>query len=77
MGEKTFQENVMICAYNRYTIGICWSQPKICLHPFHQSAGKGKKGSVTRTAPEETWKVTCSQHPDFFFHLVVFYAISI
>ena len=60
---KTFQEN-MTCAYHRYTLGICWSQPKICLHPLHQL---GKKGSVTHTAPEETWKVICSQHSDSYF----------
>ena len=73
---KTFQEND-ICAYHRYTLGICWSQPKICSHPLHQLVGKGKKGSVTHTVPEETWKVICSQHPVHIFHLIVVYAISI
>ena len=55
---KTFQENDL-CAYLRYTLGICWSQPKICSHPLHELVSKVKKGSVTGTAPEETWKVIC------------------
>ena len=42
----------MIWAYHRYTLGKCWSQPKIYLHPLHQLVGKGKKGSVTWTASE-------------------------
>ena len=37
------------------------------MHPLHQLVGKGKKGSVTHTDPEEAWKVMCSQHPDSYF----------
>ena len=57
----------MICAYHRYTLEIWWSQPKVCSYPLHQLVGKGKKGSDTRAAPEETWNVICSQHPDLYF----------
>ena len=64
---KPIQENDKICAYHRYTLVIYWIQSKICLHPLHQLVGKGKKGSVTHTAPEETWKVICSQHPGLYF----------
>ena len=50
---KTLQEND-ICAYHRCTSRTCWSQPKIYSPPLHQLVGKGKKGSVSHTAPEET-----------------------
>ena len=63
---KTLQEND-ICAYNRYTSRTCWSQPRIYSNPLHQLVGKGKKGSVSCTAPEETWEVIYSQHPNLYF----------
>ena len=63
---KTLHEND-ICAYHRYTSRTCWSQPRIYSHPLLQLVGKGKKGSVSCTAPEETWKVICSQHPNLYF----------
>ena len=41
--------------------------PESTKDPLHQLVGKGRKGSVSRASPEETWQIICSQHPDSYF----------
>ncbi|CAM1331324.1 Uncharacterised protein r2_g4032 [Pycnogonum litorale] len=58
-GKRTLQPTDRVCAKHRYSLGLYWKPPKICLHPLHkyQEGSRNKrKTPALRPMTEKTRK---------------------
>ena len=46
---RVMDESEQLCAYHRYSFGVCWYPSKICQHPHHEYQ-RGRKAAAVRPA---------------------------